>query len=185
MLKIIERFGAPPKLRSTISIMYWDLKIVLKIGKVEEKMVHTGGLRQGDCVAPVLLLFMVMAFTKTLEKEWIKAGLQMVTLKQHLHSPSNVGILTGYKKKNFSQGTLFALFCVLYVYDGAFPFEDCDQLKRGISLVFYHFSTFWLEIHIGRGDKASKTKCIFFPPPGFKKRKRILTGDDGEMDDRV
>ena len=54
-------------------------------------------------MSPVLFLFMVMAFAKTLEKEWIKAGLQMLTLKQHPHSPRNVVILTGHKKKNFDQ----------------------------------------------------------------------------------
>ena len=91
MLNILERFGAPPKLRSAISIIYQDLKIVLKIGKVEEKMGHTVGVIQGYCTAPVLFLFLVMAFSETLEKERIKAGLQMVTLKQHPHSPRDVG----------------------------------------------------------------------------------------------
>ena len=55
-------------LRSAISRMYKDLRIVLKIGKVEEKMSQKVGVRQGDCMAPVLFLFMVMAFAKTLEK---------------------------------------------------------------------------------------------------------------------
>ena len=75
MLQILERYGAPPKLRSAISRMYKDLKIVLKIGKVEDKMSQTVGVRQGDCMSPVLFLFMVMAFAETLEKEWVKAGL--------------------------------------------------------------------------------------------------------------
>ena len=110
MLKIIEKLGAPPKLCSSISRMYGDLKNFLKIGKVEKNMGQTVGARQGDCMATFLFLFMVMEFSNTLEKEWIKSGLQMVTLKQHLHSPRNVGILTGHKKKNFSQGTLLALF---------------------------------------------------------------------------
>ena len=35
MLKILERFGAPPKLRSAISRMYQDLKIVLRIEKAK------------------------------------------------------------------------------------------------------------------------------------------------------
>ena len=35
MLKILERYGAPPKLRSAISRMYQDLKVVLKIVKIE------------------------------------------------------------------------------------------------------------------------------------------------------
>ena len=66
MLKILERYGAPPKLRSAISRMYQDLKVVLKIGKIEEKMSQTVGVRQGDCMALVLFLFMVMAFVETL-----------------------------------------------------------------------------------------------------------------------
>ena len=83
MLKILERFGAPPKLRSSISRMYWNLKIVLKIGEVEEKMGQKVGVIKGDCITPVLLLSMVMKFAETLEKEWIKEGLQTVTPKQH------------------------------------------------------------------------------------------------------
>ena len=67
MLKILERYGAPPKLRSAISRMSQDLKVVLKIGKTEEKMSQTVELRQGDCMAPILFLFMVMAFADNLE----------------------------------------------------------------------------------------------------------------------
>ena len=62
MLKILERYGATPKLRSAISRMYQDLKVVLKIGKIEEKTSQTVGVRQGDCVVPVLFPFMVMAY---------------------------------------------------------------------------------------------------------------------------
>ena len=69
MLKILERYGAPPKIRSAISRMYQDLKLVLKIGKIEEIMSQTVGVRQVDCMAPVLFLFMVMAFAETLVTE--------------------------------------------------------------------------------------------------------------------
>ena len=34
MLKILERYRAPPKLQSAISRMYQDLTVVLKIGKI-------------------------------------------------------------------------------------------------------------------------------------------------------
>ena len=68
MIKILERYGAPPKLRSAISRMYQDLKVVLKIGNIEEKISQTVGVRQGDCMSPVLSLFMVMVFAETLEK---------------------------------------------------------------------------------------------------------------------
>ena len=115
--------------------MYQDLKVVLKIGKIEEKMSQTVGVIQGDCMAPVLYIFMVMAFAETLETEWIKADLKMINLRQHTHSPRDVGKLTGHKKNNLEQGKLLALFCVLYVDHGAFNFEERDQLTRGLNLV--------------------------------------------------
>ena len=68
MLHILKEYGAPPKLRSPIARMYQDIKVVLKIGKTEETMSQTVGVRQGDCMAPVLFLFMMMAFAETLEK---------------------------------------------------------------------------------------------------------------------
>ena len=85
MLKILERYGAPPKLRSDISIMYHDLKVVLKIGKIEEKLSQTVGVIQGNCMAPVIFLFMVMVFAETLEKEWLKADIRIINLRQHTH----------------------------------------------------------------------------------------------------
>ena len=86
-------------------------------------MSQTVGVRQGDCMAPVLFLFMVTEFAKTIETEWIKADLKMINLRQHMHSPRDVGKLTGHKKNKLEQGTLLSLFCVLYVDDRAFTFE--------------------------------------------------------------
>ena len=68
MIQILKKYGPPPKLSSSITTMYQDLKVVLKIGKTKETMSQTVGVRQGDCMAPVLFLFMVMAFAETLEK---------------------------------------------------------------------------------------------------------------------
>ena len=175
MLQILKKYSAPPKLRSSIARMYQDLKVVLKIGKIEETTSQTVGVRQGDCMAPVLLLFMVMAFSKTLEKEWTRAGLNLIILQQRSYSPQDIGKLTGHKVKTFSQENLLTLFCVLYVDDGAFPFEDRLQLKLGLSLIHSHYVKFGLEMHIGRGSKASKTECIFFPPPGFFNQKKIVS----------
>ena len=99
----------------------------------------------------------------------------MITLQQRSHSPQDIGKLTGHKVKTLSQGNVLTLFCVLYVDGGAFPFEDCLQLELGLSLIQNHFVKFGLEMHIGRGNKASKTECIFFPPPGFFHRNKIVS----------
>ena len=66
----------------------------------------------------------------------------MVNLRQHMHSPRDVGKLTGHKKKSFEQETLLALFCVLYVDDGAFTFEDHNQLKQRSTLIYQQFTRF-------------------------------------------
>ena len=50
MLHILKKYGAPPKLRSSITTMYQDLKVVLKIGKTKETTSQTVGVRQGDCM---------------------------------------------------------------------------------------------------------------------------------------
>ena len=34
MIQILKKYGATPKFRSSISRMYQDLKVVLKIGKI-------------------------------------------------------------------------------------------------------------------------------------------------------
>ena len=62
MLQILKKYGAPPKLRSSVARMYQDLKVVLNIGKTEETISLTVVVRQGYCMTPVLFLSMVMAF---------------------------------------------------------------------------------------------------------------------------
>ena len=64
-------------------------------------MSQTVGVIQGDCIAPVLFLFVVMAFAETLEKEWTRAGLNMIMLQQRSHLPQDISKLTGHKVKNY------------------------------------------------------------------------------------
>ena len=175
MLNILELYDNPPKLRSAISRMYQDFKVVLDIGKKEDKMSQTVGVIQGDCMTPVMFLFMVIVTAETYETEWIKSDLKMVNLKQQTHSPCDVDKLTGHNKNNFEQCTLLALFCVLYVDDGAFTFEDRDQLTRGLNLVYQHFTRFGLKMHIGKGNETFKIECVSFPMPGFLRQKLNLS----------
>ena len=84
LLKILERYGAPPKLRSAIARMYSDLKIILKIGKAKAEMGQKVGVRQGDCMAPVLFLFMVMEFAETLEICWRQMGFKMISFNTRI-----------------------------------------------------------------------------------------------------
>ena len=62
--------------------------------------------------------------------------------------------------------------------DGDFPFEDREQLTEGVQLISDHLKRFGLDMHIRRGTKMSKTECVFFPPPGFFRRKQILPAQE-------
>ena len=109
----------------------------------------------------------------------------MVNLRQQTHSPREVGKLTGHNKKSFEQGTMLSLFCVLYVDNGTFTFEDRDQPTRGLTLIYHHLTRFCLEMHVGQGKKASKTECVFFPPPGFFGRKFNLSAKNRRVNRRM
>ena len=56
---------------------------------------------------------------------------------------------------------------MLYIDDGSFTFTTREQLKTVLNLIYSQFKKFGLEMHIGRGLKASKIEFIFFLPPGF------------------
>ena len=75
-----------------------------------------------------------------------------------------------YKLKSL---TAYGIFQCLYVDDRAFPFEMQEDMIKGLNLIYHHFARFGLEMHIGRGGKESKTKCVFFPSPQFIATKEI------------
>ena len=58
-----------------IRIMYIDNKVRLIIGKIDTSIPFDVGVKQGDSVAPVLFLFLMMAFAEVIEQEWDKNGI--------------------------------------------------------------------------------------------------------------
>ena len=87
MLKYLERYGAPSKLCHSIARMYANLEIVIKIRMAKAKMGQKLGVRQGDCMAPVFYLFMIMAFAETLEISWKQLGHKIITFNMRKNSP--------------------------------------------------------------------------------------------------
>jgi hypothetical protein len=142
---------------------------MLKIESEIEKIPKSVGVHQGDNMAPVLFLFLMTAFAQTLELEWKKLDIPILSVMtagdEHLaggkicsHTPKMV------KSKKL---TTYEILQCLYVDDGAFPFGTREDMQRGMELIYHHFARFGLEMHIGRGTSESKTECIFFPPPQF------------------
>ena len=169
LIAILARYGAPPRFCSAIRRMYENCVVRLIIGKIDTSIPFKVGVKQGDSMAPVLFLFLIMAFAETLEKEWKNNRLTKATFSRQSNSPPSTGHIFSHKPKSFNSRNIFELFCMLYVDDGAFVFEIRRDLEKGLLLIFTHFAKFGLKMHIGRGPKPSKTECVFFSPPGFFK----------------
>ena len=99
----------------------------------------------------------------------------MIKFKRHSNSPQSLGISTSHPEKTFSHGTLFEIFCILYVDDGEFAFETRKDIEIGSNLVFQHFNRFGLQMHIGFKSKLSKTECVFFSALGHFKSAALPT----------
>jgi hypothetical protein len=107
---------------------------VLKIENEIEEIPQSVGVRQGDNMAPVLFLFLMTAFAQTLELEWKKIDIPILSVMtagdEHLadgkicsHTPKMV------KSKKL---TTYEILECLYVNDGAFPFDTREDMQRGM-----------------------------------------------------
>ena len=110
MVEILKKYGCPPKLCSAIGRMYTDNNVRLILGKFDIYITYEVGVKQGDSVAPVLFLFIMMAFSETLEEEWLKNNLHMIEFRRKISSPQYSGRITTHPANKFFQGILFELF---------------------------------------------------------------------------
>ena len=78
---MLERYGAPPQFAAAIECIYKDLIVVLKIKKEVMKISQSVGARQGNNMAPVLFLFLMSPFIKTLEIEWRNENIEVCTVR--------------------------------------------------------------------------------------------------------
>ena len=78
LIEILRKYGCPPKLCSAIKRMYSNNKVRLSIGKIDTSIPFEVGVKQGDSVAPMLSLFLMMAFAETVEAEWDKHNIQKI-----------------------------------------------------------------------------------------------------------
>ena len=80
--KVLKQYGAPPKFCSAIRRTYKDPTVVLKLGKNIEEIMQEVGVRQGNNMVPVLVLFLMSAFAESLELIWEENGLKFIKLKR-------------------------------------------------------------------------------------------------------
>ena len=113
----LGKYGATPRLCLAIKRMYKKIVVNIIIGKIETSIEFKLGVKQGDSMAQLLFLFLIMAFAKTLEDEWTALGLSKAQFARKAKSPRSTRKLVNHQPVTFSYGTLFDIFCMLYVYD--------------------------------------------------------------------
>jgi hypothetical protein len=118
-------------------------------------------------MAPVLFLFLMTAFAKTLEVVWKEKEIPILSVMMASDDNLINGKICSHTPAMFTSKTLtvYEILQCLYVNNGAFPFGTRDDLVKGMELIHHHFSRFGMEMHIGQGTSQSNTECIVFPPP--------------------
>ena len=128
LIDIFGKYGAPPSLWSKIKRMYGKIIVQIIIGNIEKVTDFKVGVKQGYSMAPVLFIFLIMDFVKTLENGWTSLGLSKAQFSHRDSSPISSGHLASHQHGTFTSGTLFDIFCMLYVYSGAFVFESMTDI---------------------------------------------------------
>jgi hypothetical protein len=125
-------------------------------------------------MAPVLFLFLMMAFAETLEIVWKQQGIPVLNVMTTADDKLSEGRICSHTPAMFLSKSLdaYEILQCRYVDNIGIPFGTQKDLQQGMELMFHHFAQFGLEMHISQGNTASKTKCIFFPPPQFFQYKR-------------
>ena len=106
---------------------------------------------------PVLFLFLMMAFYKILEDEGTDLGIIKAQFYCKGKSQRSTRQLASHQPDTFTSGTLFDIFCILYLDNCVLVFKYKTDIERGITLLSDHFDSFGLEIHIGTGKNIPKT----------------------------
>ena len=70
MLDLLAIYGADPRLVDVVRRLYENMTVNLTIGEATRVIKYRVGVQQGDNIAPVLFLFLLMAFAQTLEQFW-------------------------------------------------------------------------------------------------------------------
>jgi hypothetical protein len=161
LYKLLDIYGAPDNIINLVKRLHDNFVLKRKIGDETCDIPYGKGVKQGNVMAPILFLFLMLTFSETLEQEYEQEwDIKPIEFKYHANirdsqlksQPLNVRALT------------IKPIQLLYVDDTFFPFTTREDLVKGSNLIFNLFKQFGLLMHIGRGEVNLKTKAMYFPP---------------------
>jgi hypothetical protein len=71
LYKLLEIYGAPENIINLIKCLHNDFVLKLRIGDETREIPYGKGVKQGDVMAPIPFLFLMLAFSETLKEEAI------------------------------------------------------------------------------------------------------------------
>jgi hypothetical protein len=80
LIDILRHYGAPPKFATAIETIYHNNTCILKIENEVTKIPQSVGVHQGDNMAPVFFLFLMMAFVETFELVWKQQDIPVLSV---------------------------------------------------------------------------------------------------------
>jgi hypothetical protein len=153
---VLRKFGFPDHFINILIRLHKGAIMKFKVGETDTDVSSNIGVRQGACEGPSLFLFIMQAALETMV--WPVPKPQFCTRE--------AGEVTGEKWDRVRGGVeTFDLFSSLFADDCAVFFNTRADMIVGANYLNNHLLSFGLQMHIGRGDVASKTEAMYFPAP--------------------
>jgi hypothetical protein len=83
LYKLLEIYGALENIINLVKRLHDNLVLKLRIGDETREIPYGKGVKQGDIMAPILFLFLMLAFSETLEEEYEEWGIKPIEFKYH------------------------------------------------------------------------------------------------------
>jgi hypothetical protein len=122
LLCILKRYGDSPKFVAAIQRIYTDNVCVLKIKKDKVEIPQSVGVQQGNNMAPVLFLFLMIAFIETLEIVWREQEISILSVMMASDDNLINGKICSHTLAMFTSKklTAYKILQCLYIDDGVF-----------------------------------------------------------------
>ena len=93
-------------------------------------------------MAPVLFLFLMAAFAKTLEIVWKDQDIPILSVMTAADEHLAKGKICSHTPAMFRSKKLarYGILQCLYVDNGVFPFGTREDLQQGMELIYRHFT---------------------------------------------
>jgi hypothetical protein len=70
LFEILKKYGIPEELVEVVEIMYKGCKVHVEVVKERKTIDYLTGVQQGDNVAPLLFIFLMLTVSETMKKNW-------------------------------------------------------------------------------------------------------------------